>query len=264
MEMPHYAINDSFNPWAQTFRIKTPDGTTSFLMTVHDISAVQQSAVLQSACAGVQAGAGLILLVVLSLVTKNDKRRSMVFLLNSLALVFVVLRGIISLAVFNGPFYDFYRWALMYYEGIGNAKAVSAAGEMMTFFLILMIELSLVLQVRIVLCNLSSIRRGIINVFNAFVAFVSIAVRFALAVLNINWNIAHVETQTQSQFTTLSELASAANITLVISIGISALIFCAKLGFAIEARRSMGMKQFGPMQIIFVMGCQTMFTPRKY
>ena len=258
------STNSSFDPWNQEFTLTQPDGLSRFNSSVADINSVQQNAVYQSITQATQVGAGLILLLALMLITKPDKRRSFVFLFNALALLFVVLRGVLSLIVFTGPFYDFIRWELLYYDNLGHAKAVSAAAEVMTWFLTLTIELSLVLQVRIVCCNLSSIKRKVINIFNGLVAFTSVAIRFALMVMNIDWNIVHVETEMIWDFNKLSAFASATNITLVVSIGISAVIFCAKLAFAIQSRRSMGMKQFGPMQIIFVMGCQTMFTPRNF
>ena len=263
MNIPHYQINNTFDPWRQTFTLLMPDGVTPFFSVVGEINAVQKKAILLSICQSTQVGGALILLLTLLLVTKEDKRRSIVFLLNSLALLFVVLRGVLSLCLYTGPFYDFYRWKIMYYDNIGNAGAISAAGEVMSFFLTLTIEASLVFQVRIVCCNLSTFRRAAINTFNTLVASIAVCIRFALMVLNIDWNIAHLDTMTNAHYRQLSALASATSITLATSIGISALIFCGKLWFAIEARRSMGMTQFGPMQIIFVMGCQTMCTPRK-
>ena len=258
-----FPVNNTFDPLNQSFAIFEPDGVTTFLSKLSDIRTIYQSGVRQAIGQGTQIGAALILLVALLLMTKTDKRRSFVFMLNGLALFFVVLRGIISCAVYTGPFYDFYRWELLYYTDIGNAKSVSAAGEVVTFLLTLVIELSLVLQVRIVCCTLDPRKRNPLNVLNSLVALAAVAVRFALMVVNIHWGIMHVESETVWQFERISMLASGTNITLVISIGISAVIFCTKLAFAIEARRSMGMTQFGPMQIIFVMGFQTMCTPRR-
>ena len=257
-------VNGSFNPFDQQFNILLPDGVTPFTAVMSDIYVVQQSAVSQAIAQGIQIGAAVLLLITLLLVTKKEKLLSLVFVMNALALLFVMLRGVLSLCVITGPLYNFYRYEVSYYQGIGNARAVSAAGEVMSCLLSVAILISLVLQVRIVCCNLEAWKRRAINIVAGLVAFAAGGIRFALMVINIDWNIVNVATVTQNQFEDISKLASASNITLVVSIGISALIFCLKLYFAIRLRHSLGIKQFGSMQIIFVMGCQTMITPCKF
>ena len=256
-----YQVNSSFDPYSQDFTIIEPDGVTPLVVSVDSIRSVQWNTALQSIMEGTQIGAALILLLALCLMTKTDKRRSLVFILNATALLLVALRGIFSCLVYTSAFYDWYNWQLHWYEGVSGAKTVSAFAEFWTFMLILTIEMSLVLQVRIVCCNLSPFKRHLINISNVLAAIATVCVRFALMIMNIDWNIMNIENENGWQFSRISTFASAANITLVISIGYSAVVFCAKLALAIEARRSMGMKQFGPMQIIFVMGCQTMCTP---
>ncbi|KAK3686906.1 pheromone alpha factor receptor [Vermiconidia calcicola] len=256
-----YRINKTFDPWSQDIMVTLPDGITTYVANYADIVAVQRSVMIQSVSQGIQVGASFILLVILLLITTRDKRRSIVFILNALALFLVIFRGVFAMFTFAGPFYDFYRWLLYYYSDTRTAQHISCVGEVATFILTVCIELSLVMQVRIVCCNLEDWRRHGITVLNVFAAFVACGIRFALMVVNITWGIVGVESTTYRQSQLISRLASAANITFVISIGISAVIFCTKLAFAIQSRRSMGMKQFGPMQIIFVMGCQTMCTP---
>ena len=258
-----YRINKTFDPWSQDITVTLPDGITTYVANYADIVAVQRSVMIQSVSQGIQVGASFILLVILLLITTRDKRRSIVFILNALALFLVIFRGVFAMFTFAGPFYDFYRWLLYYYSDTRTAQHISCVGEVATFILTVCIELSLVMQVRIVCCNLEDWRRHGITVLNVFAAFVACGIRFALMVVNITWGIVGVESTTYRQSQLISRLASAANITFVVSIGISAVIFCTKLAFAIQSRRSMGMKQFGPMQIIFVMGCQTMCTPRR-
>lgn len=258
-----YATNRTFDPFDQTFTIKAPDGVTDIVASLTDVRTMQDSAVNQSICQGVQFGAAIILLIALLLMTKTDKRRSIVFILNASALLFVVIRASLSFAVYTGPFYNLYRNEALYYVNTGGARAVSAVTEVFTFFLTAAIETSLILQVRIVCCNLEPRRRHSINVLNTTVALIATVMRFALLVINIHWGISNLDSETASQAATINTVASAANIMQVASIGVSAFIFCAKLAYAIESRRSMGMTQFGPMQIIFIMGCQTMCTPRK-
>jgi pheromone alpha factor receptor len=56
-------------------------------------------------------------------------------------------------------------------------------------------------------------------------------------------------------------IESATNVTLTVSICFFCVIFVTKLGFAIKQRRQLGVREFGPMRIIFIMGCQTMVVP---
>jgi pheromone alpha factor receptor len=49
-----------------------------------------------------------------------------------------------------------------------------------------------------------------------------------------------------------------------VSIWMFSCVFTYKLGHAIIQRRRLNMPQFGPMQIVFIMGCQTMFVPGTF
>jgi pheromone alpha factor receptor len=257
-------ISSKFNPFDQTFHLLYPNGQEVVTARMADIFLVQQQAVSQAITQAVQIGMCMILLVILLLVTRKEKLLSMVFLVNVLALLCVSLRGILALCVVTGPLYNFYRYEVGYYDNMGDAKTISTAGEVMSCLVTIFIQFSLVFQAKIVCSGLDTWKGIALVGINCVAALSSATIRFALMVLNIKWNILHVQDETQTQFDTLGTLASATNITLVISIGVSTLIFTGKLWFAIRNRRQLGMKQFGPMQIIFVMGCQTMFTPRKF
>jgi len=255
--------NKSFNPYEQSFYLTLADGVSKGEASLADINILRQLSVYQAISQGAQIGAAAILLTAIVLMTKSAKRRSWVFIMNALALFLVVVRGIFQLAVVTGPFYEFFRWETSHYTDTGHAKAVSICGEVAAFLLTFAIEMSLFMQVRIVCCNLSNPRRAFINIANGLIIFLAICMRFVVMVLSVNWGIANLENQQGWQYALINKMASAANICLVISIGFSTVIFTAKLALAIRSRRSMGMKQFGPMQIIFIMGCQTMLTPRK-
>lgn len=255
-------VNNIAEALNQTFTVLSPDGqiTTVDLAFVTDF---QFQTVAASTCMGVQVGAAGLLFLSLFLITKADKRRSLVFMLNALALLLVVARGVFLCTIYTGPFYNWYRYETHYYAHTGVDEAISLCAQLCNFLLIAVLEFALVIQVRIVCCTLDPQWRFTVNAFNIFVALLEVGLCFAFTVLVISWNILGVDTETAQQFSQLAKLAQASNILLVASIGTSASIFCAKLGFAIRARRSMGMTQFGPMQIIFIMGCQTMCIPRK-
>ncbi len=253
-----------FDPFNQPVTLLAPDGLTKVTFPLSQVMELQQSVVCQAISSAIQTGAALILLLTLILITNREKRRSLVYLLNAFALLIIFVRGILTFFAYTGPFFNFYRWELQYYTNLRSGQDLSVAGEIMGFLLIAAIEFSLALQVRIVCCDLPTAQRLTVNAINALVAFIVAGVRFALMVLNILWNIVGVEYETEAQYHILGRLESATNITFVVSVGISTVLFCTKLAFAIASRRSLGMTQFGPMQIIFIMGCQTMCTPREY
>lgn len=257
-------VNTTFDPFTQPFWITMPDGTSTNVASIADIDLLRSVSVPQAICQAAQLGAAVVLLAAIALMTKPEKRRSSVFCLNAISLLMVALRAFFQLRTITGPLYEFYRWETQTYIDIGNATAISACAEVGTVLLTLVILSSLFVQVGIVCCTLSDARRYIINTSNAIVIALAVAMRLTVSIMNIRWNILQLSGPEYDQFQVVNKFASAANITLVLAIAFSAVIFTAKLALAILTRRSMGMTQFGPMQIIFVMGCQTMLTPRNY
>lgn len=258
-----WVTNKTFDPFDQAFTVLAPDGTTQVTIPLAFVQEVQWTTVAEGICVGTQIGAATLLLILLILTTKREKLRSVVFILNTLALLFVILNGIFLGVVYTGPFYDWYRYSTFYYANTRHAKAVSMCSELLTVLLYIVLELSLVLQVRIVCCTLEPIWRHSVNIFNIFVAIVVVGARLGEAAVDIKWNILGVQDETMQHLHVLNRFASAVSILFAGSIGISAFIFSAKLAFAIRRRWSLGITQFGPMQIIFIMGCQTMMGPRE-
>ena len=251
------------SPLHQSFSLRLPSGTDTFTITLDDIDFLQRSATWQALVNGVQLGAAALLLITLIFTTKPDKRRSFIFLCNAFALLLVVVRASLQLATLLGPLYNFYRWAAAYYANISPAVArISIAAELTSFLLTLAIELALAFQVAVVCCNLPAFRQWCVRLANAAVVLTAVSVRFALMVVNIRWSILHPADLTDYQWSTIGRLASAANITLVVCIALASIFFTTKLARAIHSRRTMGLTQFGPMQILFIMGFQTMLTPR--
>ncbi|KMU88355.1 pheromone receptor PREB [Coccidioides immitis H538.4] len=60
-----------------------------------------------------------------------------------------------------------------------------------------------------------------------------------------------------------SRVSSLTNILTTVSICYFSTIFVAKLGFAIHARRTLGLTGFGAMQVMFIMSCQSMIVPAR-
>lgn len=117
-------------------------------------------------------------------------------------------------------------------------------------------ESSLVLQVQVVCANLRRRYRRLLLVVSILMAMAPIGFRFTLTVLNA-MNIMNVKVLGPW-------LENTTNVIVTVSICFFCIIFVVKLGFAIKMRRRLGVRDFGPMKAIFVMGCQTMVVPGKF
>lgn len=255
--------DNTFDPFDQMVTVLAPDGKTPIPVPLAFIQHVQHNTVALGIAQGTQLGAAALLLVCLLLITKKDKLRSLLFILNATALLLVMIRGIVSGIGYTGPFFDWYRFYTQYYAHTDRAKAIWIASDLLTLVLTIIIEMSVLLQVRIVCCTLEPMWRHTVNILNTLMAVVVAGMRLALSILTIKWNILGVQHETDWQFEQLTKFAKVSNTAFIVSIGFSVTVFCGKLAFAIHRRRSMGMKQFGPMQIVLIMGCQTMTLPCK-
>lgn len=205
-----------------------------------------------------QLGASIILLVVLILLTRAGKRRSAVFILNTLALFFNVIRLICQIVYFTSPFTETWRVFARDYSGIpASAYAASILGVILLFFVLVCVESSLVLQVQVVCSTLPSIYRRLLLGASVVVALVPLGLRLGYVVEASNY-IAHATGTVPIQW-----LESATNIAITISICFFCVVFVAKLGYAIKQRKRLGVREFGPMKVIFIMGCQTLVIPGK-
>ncbi|KAK0940170.1 pheromone alpha factor receptor [Friedmanniomyces endolithicus] len=259
-----WLTDTTFDPYNQTFILAGPDGTTAYPASVGDILTLNTLCISQSIIFGVQVGVTGLLAVILMLMTKRDKRQSAVFLLNAASLLAIFIRNVLACIALNSLFYNFYNWELHYYPvgaALTRAMDINATAEVLGIIINALIYSSLVLQIRIVCCTLTHTAKIGIVVVSAVVGFTALTIRFALAVLNIEYNIFGIDSTTAQQFQLLGHVAKANNVITVVAIAFFSAIFVVKLAFAIHLRRKLNMKQFGPMQIIFVMGCQTMFVP---
>lgn len=205
-----------------------------------------------------QLGASIILLVVLLLLTRAEKRRSAVFILNALALVFNVTRLICQITYFTSPFTETWRVFARDYEGIpASAYAASILGVIVLFFALVCVESSLVLQVQVVCSTLPTTYRRLLLGTSVVVALVPLGLRLGY-VVEASTYIARAMGTVPIQW-----LESATNIAVTISICFFCVIFVGKLGYAIRQRKRLGVREFGPMKVIFIMGCQTLTIPGK-
>jgi len=251
------ANSTSFDPFKQSFTLHMADGTP-IEITLDDLDSFILYSVQICINYAAQLGASLVLLIVLALLTKPDKRRTPIFVTNTLSLIINFIRNILMCLYFTGPFNEAYAYFAQDYSQVQRSNyATSVAATVLTLLLLACVETSLIFQVRVVCVTLRRAYRQAILAVSVLVALMAVAVRFALCVKNSIYIV------TLHALTGLSRLESAANITTTVSICWFCAVFVIKLGIALQQRRKLGLGQFGPMQIIFIMGCQTLIIPGK-
>ncbi|KAL4773207.1 fungal pheromone mating factor STE2 GPCR-domain-containing protein [Aspergillus nidulans var. acristatus] len=245
----------NFNPWNQTITFRLDDGTP-FDISVDYLDGILQYSIRACVNYAAQLGASVILFVILVLLTRAEKRASCVFWLNSLALLLNFARLLCDVLFFTGNFVRIYTLISADESRVtASDLATSIVAAITTALLLTTIEISLVLQVQVVCSNLRRIYRRALLCVSAVVATVTIAIRYSLLAVNIR---AILEFSDPTIYNWLESLATVA---LTISICYFCVIFVAKLGFAIRLRRKLGLNEFGPMKVVFIMGCQTLVIP---
>lgn len=257
-----------FDIFNQTFELIGPDGSTMEFSTI-DIEYVKLTAIRTAIIFATQLGASAILLLVLLLMTQGAKRRSLSWIFNVLALLCNVIRTTMQCLEMTGPFLNFVLIVTQEYgiAGLNRQIRFAIANNVITTMVFIFIQLALVTQVHVICAAaMSSLYRIGILTFCGVVASVAVGFRLNLMVINCK-STASLGTPGASaweEFDGLEWAQNKNNITAIVSICVFSAVFCTKLGLAIRSRRSMGLKQFGAMQIIFIMGCQTLTIPGKF
>ena len=244
-----------FDPFGQSFTLLLSD-STPFNLSIPDLDDFVLYNVQICINYGAQLGGSLVLLIVLLLLTKPDKRLSPIFIINSISLILNVIRNVLQCLYFTGPFSKVYAYFGQDYSRVPrSAYAISVTATMLTFLLLACVEASLILQVRVVCVTLPRVQRRVMFMLSNLIALIAIGFRFALSVENVHYIVSLL------YLSNLKWLESASNITTTISICWFSSVFVSKLAFALNERRKLGLSRFGPMQIIFIMGCQTLIVP---
>jgi pheromone alpha factor receptor len=260
-------VSTGFDVYNQTFQLYASDGEVATLSTL-DIEMVRLTAVRTAIIFATQLGASAILLLVLLLMTQGAKRRSLSWVFNVLALVCNVIRCTIQCTEMTGPFLNFVLVTLQEYgtASLGKHVRISIANSVMTTLVFVFIELALVTQVHVICAaTMPQLWRFGILTFCGLVAMLAVGFRFNLMIRNCEdtANLAKGILGTPGSDERLDWAQSTSNIMAIVSICVFSAVFCTKLGLAIRSRHQMGLKQFGAMQIIFIMGCQTLTVPGK-
>ncbi|KAG8526957.1 uncharacterized protein KY384_008386 [Bacidia gigantensis] len=238
----------------QTIIFNSPDGPVNVTLPILD----QQYLYNLQICInyGSQIGASIAILIALLLLSKPDRRLSAIMILNTCSLIFNIIRNILQCLFFTGPYGELYAQFTGDFSHVGNQQlAISVTATVFTSLLQVCVEASLYMQARVVCITLHEVHKRVVLSISAFVASIAIGLRFAYMVKN---DISIMEEASSGE---LIPLGHAVNITTSISIIWFSAVFVTKLAFALHQRKKMGIKQFGHMQILLIMGCQTLIVP---
>lgn len=244
-----------YNPFVQNFTLIQGDGQP-ILIPMAEVDHFRLYGVRLAINYGSQIGASAILLLVLLLLTKSEKRRSWIFIMNALCLFLNTVRSILQCTWLTGNQYNIYS------QLTGDAThdtwhdhANTVASNTMTLLLVICVMVSLSMQVWVVCITTPMIQRIIIMVTTSIIALIAIGYRFAVAAISNALVFSNGDMYSRRNLLVTMTIFQA------VAIWAYCVVFMFKLGYALIQRRKLGMTQFGPMQIIFIMGAQTMFIP---
>jgi pheromone alpha factor receptor len=247
---------DGYN---QTITMLFPDGSP-FNISMTDLTYMNNVNIAMGLMYGIQIGLALIMLIVTLLLTQKGKRRSLIFFCNVAALVLDIPRSALIAtwltSMWNNPYVYFTHDTSRLTTG--NIVA-SIIGQPFKLFEIIAIQISLITQVRVVLMTSPSFLRRCIIAILFTLSLITLGMEIGLSIIN-----AKQIAKTADPLPIQPHLAKAADIMLSIFIACAMLVFVWKLAYALKNRRNLGLVKFGPMQVVFIMGVQTMVVPSEY
>ena len=207
---------------------------------------------------GTNLGMCAMVTIVLLLLTKADKRRTPIFILNIAGLIAQFLRMLLICILYNGATSTFSAAVL------GLALLKSTASEdpvyiytIITIFWYVIIMSSLILQVRVVF-GAERTSRKYLTYALGMVGLAAVGFIVTAQADILKGDIAL--TGARDDWEPWVEMTG--RILYTVTIGLSSAIFVGKLIHLIHRRRKMGFNGFGPLQVIVIMGCQCLLVPR--
>ncbi|OKL63265.1 hypothetical protein UA08_01685 [Talaromyces atroroseus] len=245
----------SFDPFEQNITMITGQGAAMHIPIPNFDEHVQEGL---TACIdyGSQLGASIVTTILLFLLTRAKKRRSPVFCLNILALLLNTIRLVCQILFYTSAWFESYAFFSGDMSRVSKGDyATSILAAVMTALVELVMEMSLVVQTIVVSTNMPIVFRSMLLAASSLIAATTIGFRMAEMVFN---SIVIVAQRTSAPYIWLQK---ADTILITASICFFSAVFMAKLGYTIYRRKQLGVHQFGPMQVIFIMSCQTMILP---
>jgi pheromone alpha factor receptor len=251
------ALSPKFDPYTQSFNLTRGDGTT-FVTDMATLDYLRTYGTRLAINYGSQTGASIILLLVLIILTRAEKRKSGIFIMNTICLFVNTCRAIVQALWLTGNWFNPYAFLSFDSSRINRCDiANSVTANVLTMILYIGIMISLSLQVWIVCITTPKLQRFLIMGITTLIAVTACSYRFAITVISAQQTIA----MNPDGMEPYQGILTITTIITTTAIWSYCAVFTFKLGFAIVQRRQLGMTQFGPMQIIFIMGCQTMVIP---
>ncbi|RPB03746.1 hypothetical protein L873DRAFT_1669266 [Choiromyces venosus 120613-1] len=250
-QIPAYEI-PGFNPHTQNISFFNSDGSI-VTIGLQELDSMFAYNVRVAVVFASQIGACALLLVVMAMLSKPDKRRAPLFFLNFFSLVLVIIRSVLQILYFVGPWAETYNYVAYYYEDIPYSdKLISVWAGVIQLLLNICILLSLIMQVRVVYATTPKLNT-IMTLISCVLASISIGFFFTV-IVQISEAILHGVGYNGWVYKAHRGIFSA-------TIAFFSFIFIFKLALAIRRRKMLGLQRFGPLQVIFIMGCQTMIVP---
>jgi pheromone alpha factor receptor len=246
----------TFDPQHQIITMYAPDGSIVY----NDMDFLNSTRLYTARFGisyGAQIGASFTLLIVLLLLTRSKKRKSAIFILNALCLFLNIWRCIFTACFLTGGFMHPYDLMSGFYSPSTKDVAFSVTSNVLSFLVTTLVMASLSLQVWVACVTTSNLQRYLIIGVTTAMALVSVGIKLAFMILS---NTATVELMNRG----VDKVSACSWITQAVAVILYSCVFTWKLGYAIIQRRRLKMLQFGPMQIVFIMGCQTMVIPGKF
>lgn len=251
-------LPEGFDPYTQEFVLIAPDGS-NFTTSMGQIDFLRQYGIRIAINWATQIGACGILLLVLLLLTRREKRNSSIFIINALCLVLNIIRSLLQCIWLTTSWYHPFALVADDFSHITPSdRANTIASNTTMLLLTICILVSLSLQVWVVSITAKPLQKWITMGATSTVAIIAIGYRFAVTVLS---NIQAMQDGTMVKY---DRYVTGMNITFAVAVWVYSCVFTFKLGHALLERKRLRMTQFGPMQIIFIMGCQTMIIPGRF
>jgi pheromone alpha factor receptor len=251
------------DPFTQPVTILDPTGAP-FNVTMDQFAWFHYQMTQMAVSRGAALGATVVMLLAVAFLTQRAKRGSPVFALNVLALTLNVFRTLFMVVWVVGPYTNPYAvltndWAHVTKSDIGCSIAVPT----FTFLALGTVLSSLLLQVRVALSTARRRTRHAVLVVCGLSALGALGTEMAVMVINIKLMI--LDYQNTANDLGWAMLLEANSIATLLNMVLFTLIFVAKLGFAIwqQVRRLSSAQRFGPLQVLFIMGVQTLIVPSK-
>ncbi|KAA8916494.1 hypothetical protein TRICI_001357 [Trichomonascus ciferrii] len=239
----------------QTFVLNTTQGLVGYQLK--ELDYLRTHYVQDGIIFGVKIGACSLMFIVCFLFTKNW--RQPVFILNQVSLFFLWMETVFYITFELGDFYSTSTILTLSANGVGGFdKGISNASSVFQLFLIWSIEGSLFFQCWTMYRDAFSfvgqcvpwVMLGIAVIPNVVFWFIYVVVNcvgltdpYNSLVLDHPW------------------IYTVPRILFTFSVVIFSLFSVVKLFITLRRRRNMGLRQFGPFQIIFIMSIQCMIVP---